>query len=196
MALADRRGLYPDERSHASALPVAAIGKEPGGFGIRAPFHAEHARDSSLSQLSFCNGVEVALPATARTWRKGARGCRILLHEGGAHVVADFSMKRGDSGPTQGHVVAAWEWYEDVNGNCEVDPGEPVLAFDKWRIGPIASYIMPTQRVRTPRGNYILVTTYFTLSTRWAESRECFNPVRAASDVDDGVGYHYELIPG
>ena len=60
----------PDERRHATALPVPAIGKETGAIRVRAPLAPEHLAHSRLLQALARERQKIALPASARHWRE------------------------------------------------------------------------------------------------------------------------------
>ena len=90
-------------------------------------------------------------------------------------------------------MVTAWEWFEDLNGNCQIDPGEQTLAGQAAIVFPNDSFTAPVIRFRAPRGNYILRTQYFTVSDLDADSADCFDPVDEDSDVLDVMSLKFSL---
>ncbi len=112
----------------------------------------------------------------------------------GSITVADFNFQRTDTGPTSGNMVAAWQVFTDVNGNCQLDfPQDQAVGGDAGIVFPNGTYSGPQQRFATPCGNYILWLTYL---ANWAESvtsANCTQDVSASSAVSDGVKVRLQL---
>lgn len=114
--------------------------------------------------------------------------------DNGVLVVETFELKRTDSGPSTGWVTSSWEIYEDLNGDCELGPSEPLVASDSATIGTDDSHTGVPFRFRVPRGNYILGVSHHETSNLSADSADCTEEDRVESAIADSVAIAFRLI--
>lgn len=158
-------------RSHADSVSRDLF----GGPGTPASADSDH----TVSQL---DAIHVFVPF------------QVAGGDNGIVTVTDFDFKRTDTGPTTGTMVAAWQVFNDVNGNCQIDsPQDQSVGGDAGIVFPNGTYSGPQLSFATPRGNYVLWLTYFTSSAESAASASCAQNARASSDVRDGVKVRLQL---
>lgn len=112
----------------------------------------------------------------------------------GASIQAKLGLKRSDSGPSNGQVLGSWIIFSDLNGNCVVDPNEPIVAQDSALIGPNQSFTAPTLTFPTPRGNYILAIGHSFSSDLAADSLNCSQSISANSTIEHSFALSFEIV--
>ena len=160
------------KRSHADKI---SRDMTSGGPGTPASADSDYA----VSQL---DAIETFIPF------------QVAGGNNGSITVTDFEFERTDTGPTTGNMIAAWQVFTDVNGNCQLDfPQDQAVGGDAGIVFPNNTYSGPQQRFATPRGNYILWLTYFANSAETAASANCAQNASASSDVSDTVKVRLQI---
>lgn len=159
-------------RSHADSISRDMLS---GGPGTAASADSEY----TVPQI---DALEIFVPF------------QVAGGDNGAITVTDFTLKRTDTGPTSGNMVAVWQVFNDVNGNCQIDsPQDQSVDGDAGIVFPNDSFVGPSPSFATPRGNYVLWLTYFNLSAESAASASCAQNASAASDVRDSAKIRLQL---
>ncbi|MBI1851417.1 MAG: hypothetical protein HYR85_13840 [Planctomycetes bacterium] len=138
----------------------------------------------SIFDLAGHNQMRMAVPFTVG----GGNGA--VIH------VDTFSVRRTDSGPSDGYSFAEWAVYADENGNCQIDRGEPIVATGQLRVGPNERAAADPTRFAAPRGNYVLTLTKEMSSDVGVASRSCATPARAASEIREVMTLAFSLVTG
>lgn len=158
-------------RSHADKISRGAT----GGPGTQAGADSEY----SVPQL---DSIDVVIPF------------QVAGGDNGVLTVEAFDFRRVDTGPTTGSMVAAWQIFTDVNGNCQLDfPADQAIGGDAGIVFPNDTYSAPRQTIPIPRNNYILWLTYFAVSNESVPSADCSVSASASSDVRDEVVVRFRL---
>src|SRR5438045_8169060 len=88
--------LPPDQRRHAPALSVTAVGKEAQRIRVRAPVTAEHRAHPGGAEPAPGERAEIALPAAAAVGAERLRRGSIVRQEGGTHFAPNLEVCRTD----------------------------------------------------------------------------------------------------
>ncbi|MEE8524146.1 MAG: hypothetical protein V3T72_09470 [Thermoanaerobaculia bacterium] len=159
-------------RSHADSITRIP-------FGVASGTNATADSDYTVPQL---DAIEVFVPF------------QVAGGDNGKITVTDFDLKRTDTGPTTGNMVAVWQVFTDVNGNCKLDfPQDQSVGGAANIVFPNSSSSGPASTFATPRGNYILWLTYFNNSAESVASASCLQSASASSDVRDTAKIRLQL---
>src|SRR5438045_4840980 len=88
--------LPPDQRRHAPALSVTAIGKEAQRIRVRAPVTAEYRAHPGGAEPAPGERAEIALPAAAAVGAERLHRASIVRQEGGTHFAPHLEVCRPD----------------------------------------------------------------------------------------------------
>src|SRR5690606_24712288 len=114
----------PDERGHAPAGRLAAMGEEALGIGVRARPAAVDRGDSRAREALPRKRIEVGLPAAARVSHERVGRLEARGREGRADLVADLERPRPDRG-TEPREDLRWRRAERPDGVLDDAGGQP-----------------------------------------------------------------------
>src|SRR2546429_6569237 len=86
--------LPPDQRRHAPALSVTAVGKEAQRIRVRAPVTAEHRAHPGGAEPAPGERAEIALPAAAAAGAEPLRPGSNVRQERGTHFSPHLEVWR------------------------------------------------------------------------------------------------------
>lgn len=118
----------------------------------------------------------------------------IPFFSGGGTVTVDtLSLFRQDSTSTTGSAVGAFQIFEDTNGNCQLDSGEPAIEGGAGIVFPNDTYSEPSYDFQLASGDFLLVLSYFTDIDLAAFSASCAQDVSASGYVADGFNLNLSI---
>jgi hypothetical protein len=155
------------------------IRRDPTSAGPGGPVTAR-----SIFDLAGHNQMRLAVPFSVG----GGDGASIHVHT--------FTLRRADSGPSDGYAYAEWAIHADLDGDCTIGDGEPLLATGVLRVGPNERAAADPVRFESPRGHYVLSVTKEMSADLGVASRSCASSARAASEITEVMTLALTLIPG